>query len=502
MLLLHVLGGVDLWLILLAYAAVATLAVFLVSVAIWVSTESFQGRQAASLSGLLIMAWLVVPTLLALVLPRFGLGLPEWARTVNAWLLASSPIGVTLRLAPSIPSWASLCDVVGWMMGLQLAGSILFLAAAILRLRRVYRQQAGGTSGSLAGRAGPTWRLRPRPAVGDDPILWREMYTTRTHGLVKAIGWLICLVQLAALAFGTYYFAKPALAEVWRYGYAVSLKGSAEPQFNLFVRIFVPSLGLNQPADMARVDFNIFVRYVTLLLNLIMAFMVAGITAEVLNLERAKKTWTSLLATPLSGRAILRAAILATAWRLRGLMAILVILWTIGLLAGAVHPLGYVAVALEMAASTWFLAALGALGAIQVKDPADATGRGLLWTLVLVGSGTLPLLLPSRFTSVLLGTGSPPLMVWLDLVSYRDLALAMQPGAYAPLQFMAILTGEGSSRVLASCVIGILAPALGGWCIWRYAVAHFDRLVGRPWRLKESIIAEPAVVPSTLRALS
>ena len=45
-----------------------------------------------------------------------------------------------------------------------------------------------------------------------------------------------------------------------------------------------------------------------------------------------------------------------------------------------------------------------------------------------------------------------------------------------------IETGEGPLRVAATCLIGIVAPMLGGFFIWRYATAHFDRLVGRPWR--------------------
>jgi hypothetical protein len=41
---------------------------------------------------------------------------------------------------------------------------------------------------------------------------------------------------------------------------------------------------------------------------------------------------------------------------------------------------------------------------------------------------------------------------------------------------------KGPLRVAATCPIGIVVPVSGGLFVWRYATAHFDRLVGRPWR--------------------
>ena len=91
MLLLHILGGIDMRVILLAYAGLATTAFFLASLAIWFSVTAPNARRAASLTVLAMMAWLMGPFFASMSLPRFGLQLPGWAATVNAWLLASSP---------------------------------------------------------------------------------------------------------------------------------------------------------------------------------------------------------------------------------------------------------------------------------------------------------------------------------------------------------------------------------------------------------------------------
>jgi ABC-type transport system involved in multi-copper enzyme maturation permease subunit len=483
MLALHVLGGVDLRLILLTYAAVASLALFLTSMAIWISTEASSVGRASSLMVLWTMAWVMGPFVLAMVLPRYGLRLPEWAATVNAWLLASSPVGLAIKLAPGgIPSWYLLLYSAGWMMGLQLAGSIFFLAAAILRLRRAYRRNVNGEPAGGRTRHRLAWRFRPRPAVGDDPILWRERYTTRTHGLVRAAGSLISLAILAGLAYGTYYFARPALLEVWRHGYGVPTGRRADLEFNLFVRMFVPNTSNGQPIDQGRVDFNVFLRYVTTMMTIIVSFIIASFAAEILTLERAKQTWTSLLATPLTAREILRAAILSATWRLREVLTVLMVLWTIGLIAGAIHPVGYLAAVLELAASIWFLTTIGALAAIQANDLPGATNHIALWTFALIFSGLLPILLPNRWSSVLLGAGSTPFVVCLSQASYRDIDLVIQNGSYTPVQWFGMVTSEGPMRILAACLLGILGPALGGLWVWRYSLAHFDRLVGRPWR--------------------
>jgi hypothetical protein len=501
MLLLHILGGIDVRLIVLAYAGLATTAFLVASLTIAASTIAPDARRAAGYSVLTILAWLVVPFVLPIVLPRFGLHLPPWAATANAWLLASSPFGLAFKLVMGVGAFQGLFDAVAWMGGLQVGGGVLLLVGSIAALRPAYRWQMSGEVRALRlSRRRPVWRFRARPAVGDDPILWREMYTTRSTGLMKAILWLLNAGCLAALGSATYFFAAPAVREVWEHGYATASTGAHRPEFNLFIRIFVPPTNADQVADLARVDFNVFLRYATTAIAFVLALGVAATPAEVFGRERAKTTWTSLLATPMSGRAILRATFRAALWRCREVIAIVLGLWTIGLLAGAIHPLGYVAAILELAASTWFFMTFltsRTLAALPTKDAAAVASQGLGLLMILLLSGALPSLLPARSSSVLLGAGSLPLMLWLSLLSYRDVQ-ALLHSSYPQLQWIGIHTGEGADRVLAAWLIGVLVASLGGWWIWRSTVAQFDRWVGRPWRpgaAPESGAARRSLVP-------
>jgi ABC-2 family transporter protein len=484
MLLLHLLGGIDVRVILLAYAGMATTAFFLASLSIWFSVTEPNARRAAGQGVSAAMMWLIGPTFLPLILPQFGWHLPAWAAAANAWLIASSPFGVMMKLAMGVGASAGLIYAVEWMSGLQMVGGVLLLVGSMIRLRPAYRANVSDETRarSLVGK-GPVWRLRPRPAVGDDPILWREMYTSRDRGLAKGIGSLFNAGLLVLLAYATYHYARPALFEVWRHGYGAGVTSADRPEMNLFVGLFLGGSGLDQPEDAARIEFNLFLRWITVPIAMILVLALASTSCEVLTRERAKETWTSLLATPMTGHEIVRAAILATAWRLREFLTILLVLWTLGLIAGAIHPLGYLVSLLVLAASSWLLATWGIRAALQVMDQSRALSLSLNVALFsLLFSSALPFLLPSRFSSVLLGAGSHPFVLSLSLASYREVRAAFRFASYPMLQWLGIDTGEGPILVLATCVLGIVGPALGGWCCWRYALANFDRLVGRPWR--------------------
>jgi ABC-type transport system involved in multi-copper enzyme maturation permease subunit len=366
---------------------------------------------------------------------------------------------------------------------------------AIAQLRSAYRAQVSHEARSIVGRFFfPPWRFRPKPPVGDDPILWRERYTGRPRGLVRLIDVLVQLIIGVAIAYPTGFFGWRALREVWSHGYASGLTASERPEFNLVMRFFVITRAGNEPADLARVDFNIFLRSITSSLSFFLILSMAGFVVEGIIGEKMRETWSSLIATPLSAREILRAKVLAALWRLRRLLGTLILLWALGLVTGAIHPLGFVLTLLALSASTWFLAAWGLFCAIGAKNNAEASNPSVSLALVLMASAALPFLLPAKLSSVLLGAGSPPFVLWLAQFSYRDLRNMMQYPSFPLLSWVGIKTGEGPFWVAATCLVGILVPALAGTVVWRRAVAQFDRVIGRPWREEETAPASRVTV--------
>src|SRR5262249_2936339 len=326
------------------------------------------------------------------------------------------------------------------------------------------------------------WGVGARGRVGDDPILWREMTTSRDGLLGKMIGLVVILGIYGALGSVTYFFGRPALIEVWRHGYGSGIADAERPEWNIFIRFFVSGTDFNPPVDIARTEFNLFLRFVTMPIVLLVPMIAAGGAAAGIVGERARATWDSLIATPLSAREILRSQMLLGLWRMRWGLVTLLALWTVGLGAGAIHPLGYLVSVLVLAAWTWFMMAFGLSIAMKAKDAGSTTSSSLGLLFLMTGAGILPFLLPRRSSSVPLGAVSPPFLFWPSLVSVRGVRNAWRFPVYPALQWMQLHTGVGALLVAATCLIGVILPAVGGLLLWRFALLHFDRLIGRPFK--------------------
>ncbi len=494
MLLLNPLGAIDLRLILLAYAGLLTTGFFTIALAIWVSASAASAGAAARASVLLWMAWLMGPFFVSMVFTRIGIRLPGFLLTANAWVLTSSPLSLMFKIGGGVTPSSGLLDAVAWMSGLQVAGGAVLVVWTIAYLRSAYRRNVSGDSQSLAARlTRPGWRWRPKPPVGDDPILWREMNLARGGFVGNMIGLLIGLGFLGILGYVTCFFTRPALIEVWQHGYFSGITSAERPEWNLMIRFFMSDYGVSPPADIARIELNLYLRHITTTLIFAVTFGAVGIANEAIVGERARETWDSLIATPLTARDILRSKMLAALWRMRGLLGVMLGLWTIGLIAGAIHPLGFLVSVLLVAALIRFVLAFGLYISVGAKDMVATTGPTMGLVFLLTGSGALPFLLPARMASVVLGACSPPFIAFASLASYRDVRNAGRYPVYPLLQWMNIATGEGPLLVAATCLIGILILAVTGFYLWRSSVTHFDRLIGRPFKSSPAAIERFAV---------
>jgi hypothetical protein len=242
-----------------------------------------------------------------------------------------------------------------------------------------------------------------------------------------------------------------------------------------------------------RQSFNHFLRGISSLVELVSLLAVVSAGAEGVASERARATWDGLLATPLDGREVLRAKMIGAAWKARWGVVLLIALWSAGLLAGSLHPLGVAAAVLVLGVSTWFMAALGTYASLVARDVAQAA----TWTTVLVpllAVSFLACYMPAPTGSILMGTGSLPLVNWLCLVSYGDVREAIGQGTFN-LQIMGIFTDEGPLRVAATCLLGTTGYAIGAAWLTRSAFARFDRVVGRPERAPAAVFGRHAPIP-------
>jgi ABC-type transport system involved in multi-copper enzyme maturation permease subunit len=453
-----ILGGVDPLMVLLAFAGTSSTAFFLAALSILVSTGARSGGQAFRASLGLGTLWILVPFIIESVMPFVQPRLYAWVRPVHVWVMASSPsifLNSVVRQAWG-PRW--YLETAAWMIGLQVSVGALMVVWAIVRLRAVVRAQAGGDGKVLGIRTPrPRWRLWPRPACGDDPVLWRELFANGTRGLARLVGMVVYLGLLGLFGFLTYQYVYPLIAD----------RFSANPDPKTF--------------DPIRLRVNQSLRTISSLLEFFLLLSVAGVAAEGVGGERARDTWISLIVTPLEGSAILRAKMLGAIYRLSGWMLLLVAAWGVGVAAGIVHPVGFVAAVLSLGVGAWFYAAMGTYFSLVARDASQASTRALTCALLICATFLLGLM-EFRPTMIVAGAGSMPLVTFVALNSDGDVRLAVDRFSMQPPSSDRMAIGELAIRILLTYVIGIAGHAVVALMLTHTAVRRFDAIVGRPQR--------------------
>jgi ABC-type Na+ efflux pump permease subunit len=472
-------GGIDPRLILLAYGGLASYAFALAGLSAVVSLGARDFRSAANRACVLAVMWLVLPFPFVVLLPRLWTTGAQWSAPVALLALDSSPVGVLASLVGL--GRVGPMGAFARMVGLQLAGGALLLFWAVVRVRPACR-----AADDEEGRS--TWLLQNRrahrerwPACGDDPVLWREIHAKhgpRVGVVTRLLDRLVSLALLAAIIFGTYWFAEPAFRELLARGYGPG-PADAHMEITPFAMALVRAPSQGPPPGMARVEFNEVLREFTPALVMYSLLVLALCAGEGIAAERARDTLSGLIATPLTGREILRAKMLGAAWRARRKLALPVVLWALGLLAGALHPLGVLAALGSLGVAGWFLVSLATYHSLRARDPGQAAGWPTFLVLVLTIGPLAGLMVPG---SALLHAGSPAFHAWASLASYEDVRDLLRSGVYPPLAKVGVGTADGLLAVLAACLAVLIAEGVAAALLTRAAYRGFDAAVGRPTR--------------------
>jgi hypothetical protein len=300
------------------------------------------------------------------------------------------------------------------------------------------------------GRA--SWRPIPRPPVGDDPMMWKERYSSRVGGIAKMLGLLNNLFWVTLIAVLTFEYARTAIAEF----------------------LGLSTWGGN--GDQNRRDFNAMIRGISPWVAGFWILGTASTAASSIASEREDDTWISLIATDLEGKEILRAKMIGSILRFRWMGLTLLTVWILGVLGGAVHIGGLLAAMLELSVFLWFAAALG----IRFSLLSSSTSRALMMTmgwLLFLNGGYLLCCIPMQIPSVV--TCRLGVMTFLlrdSLFSSMDLAT-----------FDAFLNGPLSSEIrhwsaqpVTPSVLGVLMYELAASVLTWRTFARFDSVVDRP----------------------
>lgn len=476
--LLVYLGGIDPRLAWLSTVAASATAVGVAGLCVLASVESRTAVRASFAAGWLIFLWYALPAMF-LIFRTFVLPpLPTWMIPPVLWALDGTPYGLVMNLLGLFPRPWGLVEGVFRLAATQIAMAVVATAWAAYRLRPASRElnDAEGRAGALkALRLAARWR-EPRRSCGDDPIFWNERYVHRAGGRFQRFASrLLQFVATTVVAVGVSWFAAPAFVELAARGHGPSREAYRAPEVNPFTRVIAERLvvGSVTPPESgrARLEFNLVIRQMTALLALAFAAGIVAAGAESINRERLRDTWLGLLATPLTGPEIVRGKSRGALWRSREAVGWLLTMWLLGIISGAIHPLGGLAVVAWLGISYPLYASLGVLAGLhseKAKWPLDPAA----WPRALAAVAGM---------MALIGL-VPAILAAMALFTYEEVQAAIHGGPVPWLVGAGVAPWLSSRTVAVGWLFATAALALGTFRLHRSLGRSFDAEVGRPHR--------------------
>jgi ABC-type transport system involved in multi-copper enzyme maturation permease subunit len=467
---LQLVGGVDPDLVLAGFAATGMTMVSLASLSIFCSVLAKKPRDAITVTYLAAAAYLILSGVswLLLVPPLAAGNFPStstWTSPVTVrdlveWFNAGNIVAVLVQLFGNVRG-KRLDELLPTLLrnylifhGLVAA---LFSTWAVLRLRVVALKQTSGKT-----RKG-SWRsfLGLRPRVGNEPILWKEIFV-ESGARLSWFGWIIVILLVLASVLPTGFIVAEFFRELdqpqgggpWGYYY--------DPYRRLAENMNVYQV-------------RIFGTVVACLLLLAVAVRAAGsITGE-----RDRQTFDALLTSPLDSNKILFGKWLGSILSVRWALLWLGLIWGLGLVTRGLHPL---AIPVLMAAWLVYAAFLATLG-MWFSIVSRTSLRAILYTIASA--------LGAAFGHWIMWACCLPLMMYSDGNGREFEWLAkLQAGLTPPiaLGFLAFYGPEfeGGGRaqndvlqVMAFCFVGIVFWAGATAFLWWATSERFRRVTGR-----------------------
>jgi ABC-type transport system involved in multi-copper enzyme maturation permease subunit len=476
---MQLLGGVDPQLLLAGFAATGLTMVGLGGLSILNSVIARRARDAIVLTyleavGYILlsgMSWLLlVPSGWAVFPSTMDWTSPVTLQDVVEIFNSGNLAALVLRL------WAELIragrldlllpdllrDYAIFHLGLALINGIV----AVVRLRS--SAIAHGESKPLVRQSSRS--SHQRPAVGDEPILWKELYVERgprLHWLGRIL--IALLVAASFLPIGFIFYHQVFESNRIRGNWLVAGWGSRSSWEEMAIHM------------------NVWVRLVGSLVGTLLLLNVAVRSASSISGEREKKTFDDLLTSPLSSDAILYGKWLGCVLSVRWGWVWLGLIWGLGVLTGGLNL--FCAILLVAA---WFIyASLAACLGLFFSMKAKSSMRSILWTL---------------FTAATLSFGH--WLIWLLCIpmigggwdnELMEYIAKFQMGITPPLAlgiclpYSGVMVDRFFMNALVSGIIGMIIWGVAALWFFNSLQTRFRELTGRDARMKNEA---PSIGPT------
>jgi hypothetical protein len=316
--------------------------------------------------------------------------------------------------------------------------SFVLACAATLTVRRAHLASRGKA-------ARRKWRLmhRLRPAVGNSPMLWKELFA---EPAASRLGW------------------------VGRIALALIVLGVIVPTFYIFFGTLTTYNSYQRVAEQ-------YIGYALTMGTLLGCgglLLVASRAAGSITSEKERDCWTSLVSTPLEPGEIVWAKIAGSLWSLRGMVLLLLLIWGLG---AALDPKFLVAIPFLLGMFVllaFYAAALGVRYSLRCRSSMRAMAATLA-TGLFVGGMYLFCCMPVMIAGG--GGRGPDHAAWLMATPCVPFLLAF-PGSVYMYGDQFLRSDEGGVMIFA-CFLGTIGYLAAAIILAASGISRFDALSGR-----------------------
>jgi ABC-type transport system involved in multi-copper enzyme maturation permease subunit len=456
----RLLGGVSGELLLAVFAVTISSMLFIAVVSVCISVWSPRARDAVVRAYLVLGAFIVLPMILYAT-PRLSGWAPDWLRQANDFVLEANPLWALGRLfsggggpAGYFVNWEAVSNLAMIQLGVAAGGAVL----ATQLVRRVHLSASG--KGDSAQRR--WWRISLpqliRPQIGVNPMIWKELFARHASTRLGVAGRVaLALIVIAVLGITAVFFSNSLDASSY------SWMGGVDGLWWYIMQ--------TRPLLVCVATGGIL--------------LVAARAAGTVTYERERDCWTSLLATPLSGREIVLGKFHGACYAGRWLMLLMGGIWGLGLYHDIRFLFGIAFDLATLALVIAFASALGLFYSLRCTTSMRAMGATLV-TLLVVGGGYMFCCMPimSGNDGQFILAGCLPFLV------------------IAPDMFFVDWISEGNhfgsdseGEIVAAYIFGVIGYAVATLMLNSASIGNFERLAGRAVFDEFSANRQPRTLP-------
>lgn len=440
----RLLGGIPGNLLVLYFVGLASTVTLLTVGAMCISVWTPRARDAIVRVYLVEAVVFVLPFLMSSVLMGLGrvggpLGwIADRLAEAVALLLTINPVQILFdqMLRGGGLGVGLAADVLWRMVAWQLVISAALAVVAVLAVRRVHLRSVSNPG---TDRTRFTWQLpRFRPALGDRPMLWKELFA-RSAGTKLGFLGRVCVALLMVVMMGVAIYSYLVLIE--------SNFSSWQRTGNEYLPVSV---------------------MITTLTGVGITILMGVRGAGLVTYEKESDCWLSLISTPLTGADIVGAKVLGNLYAFRWMFLPIAFVWLLQL---TLSPLFLVAIPLHLVAigvTGLFATAVGLAYSLKFATSLKSIGATTL-TLFFVGGGYLL----CCCVPLMIG-GSDDDIMKVAMIG----CIPFLQGVPGPL-IVESMPSSDATWMIFDYIVGVSAYGTAAIVILATLVARFEELVGR-----------------------